>query len=91
MLYRVHLAWEGFELISLAVIGTDCLDNYYTITTTTVHVSDWEKDGRQQYGKKKIKKKETMTNNKFEQTQKAKDEQLRPHQKREKNPSASEW
>ena len=52
MLYRVHLAWEGFELISLAVIGTDCLDNYHTITTTTVHVSDCEKDGRQQYEEK---------------------------------------
>ena len=32
-----------------------------------------------------------MTNNQFEQTQKDKDEQLRPHQKREKNMSASEW
>jgi hypothetical protein len=32
-----------------------------------------------------------MTNNQFEQTQKAKVEQLWPHQKREKNMSASEW
>jgi hypothetical protein len=44
------------HIISLAVIGTDCLDNYNTITTTTVHVSDCEKDGRQQYEKKRLKK-----------------------------------
>jgi len=25
MLYRVHLAWAGFELTTLVVIGTDCL------------------------------------------------------------------
>ena len=25
MLYRVHLAWEGFELTTLVVIGTDCI------------------------------------------------------------------
>jgi len=24
MLYRVHLAWAGFELVTLVVIGTDC-------------------------------------------------------------------
>ena len=39
MLYPVHLAWEGFELITLVVIGTDCIDmynsTYHTITTTT--------------------------------------------------------
>jgi hypothetical protein len=23
-LYRVHLAWAGFELTTLVVIGTDC-------------------------------------------------------------------
>ena len=38
MLYRVHLAWAGFEL-TLVVIGTDyissCKSNYYSITTTT--------------------------------------------------------
>ena len=38
MLYRVHLAWAGFELTTLVVIGTDCLGNckcnYHTITTT---------------------------------------------------------
>jgi hypothetical protein len=38
MLYRVHLAWVGFELITLVVIGTDyiqkgsCKSNYHTIT-----------------------------------------------------------
>ena len=39
MLYRVHLAWAGFELTTLLVIGTDCIgsykSNYHTITTTT--------------------------------------------------------
>ena len=37
MLYRVHLAWAGFELTRLVVIVTDCIDsyksNYHTITT----------------------------------------------------------
>ena len=41
MLYRVHLAWAGFEF-TLLVIGTDCIgsckSNYYTITTTTALV-----------------------------------------------------
>jgi hypothetical protein len=40
MLYRVHLAWAGFELTMLVVIGTDCIGsckcNYHTITTTMV-------------------------------------------------------
>jgi len=39
MLYGVHLAWVGFELTKLLVIGTDCIDsyksNYHMITTTT--------------------------------------------------------
>jgi hypothetical protein len=39
MLYRVHLAGEGFELTTLIVIGTDCIasckSNYHAITTTT--------------------------------------------------------
>ena len=39
MLYWVHLAINGFELTTLAVIGTDytgcCKSNYHTITTTT--------------------------------------------------------
>ena len=37
MLYQIHLARVGFELITLVVIGTDCTDscksNYHTITT----------------------------------------------------------
>ena len=37
MLYRVHLAWVGFELTTLVVIGTDCIgsykSNYHTIKT----------------------------------------------------------
>ena len=43
MLYRVHIAWAGFELTTLAVIGTGCTDswksNYYTFTTTTFPLS----------------------------------------------------
>ena len=39
MLYRVHLAWIGFELTTLVVIGTDCIDscksNYHKITSET--------------------------------------------------------
>ena len=39
MLYRVHLAWMGYELTMLVVMGIDCIDscksNYHTITTTT--------------------------------------------------------
>jgi len=39
MLYRVHLAWAGFELTTLVVIGTDCTgrckSSYHTIKTTT--------------------------------------------------------
>jgi hypothetical protein len=38
--YQVHLAWSGFELTTLVVIGTDCIGNYKsnfnTITITTV-------------------------------------------------------
>jgi hypothetical protein len=37
MLYRVHLAWAGFELTTLVVIGTDWISsyksNYHMITT----------------------------------------------------------
>jgi hypothetical protein len=40
LLYRVHLAWAGFELTILVVIGTDytgsCKSNYHAITATTV-------------------------------------------------------
>jgi hypothetical protein len=37
MLYQVHLAWAGFELTTLVVIGTDGIgkSKYHTITTTT--------------------------------------------------------
>ena len=39
MLYQVHLAWAGFELTMLLVIGTDCTgsckSNYHMITTMT--------------------------------------------------------
>jgi hypothetical protein len=39
ILYRVHIAWAGFELTTLVVLGFDCIgsyqSNYHTITTTT--------------------------------------------------------
>ena len=39
MLYGVHIACAGFELIMLVGIGTDCTgshkSNYHSITTTT--------------------------------------------------------
>ena len=42
MVYRVHIAWVGFELTTLLVIGTDCIDsyksNYHTITTPDINV-----------------------------------------------------
>ena len=42
MLYRVHLAWVGFQL-TLVVIGTDCIgsykSNYHAITNTTAPLS----------------------------------------------------
>ena len=45
MLNRVHLAWAGFELTKLVVIGTDCIgsgkSNYHTITTTTDQSKKW--------------------------------------------------
>ena len=41
MLHRVHLAWAGFELTTLVVIGSDCTasckSNYPTITTMFEH------------------------------------------------------
>ena len=43
MLYRVHLAWAGFKLTTLVVIGTDCTgsckSNYHLIMTTTAPVN----------------------------------------------------
>jgi hypothetical protein len=39
MLYQVHIAWAGFGLTTLVVIGTDCIgsykSNYRTIKATT--------------------------------------------------------
>jgi hypothetical protein len=44
MLYRVHLAMNGFELTTLVVIGTNytgsCKSNYHTITTRTAPKHD---------------------------------------------------
>jgi hypothetical protein len=37
MLYRIHLAWVGFEFTTLVMIGIDdigsCKSNYHAITT----------------------------------------------------------
>ena len=51
MLYREHLAWTGFELTTLVMIGTDCIgsyiSNYHTLATTTVlqydHIISWDR------------------------------------------------
>jgi hypothetical protein len=34
MLYRVHLAWAGFELTTLVVIGTDCIGSWIRRNTS---------------------------------------------------------
>jgi hypothetical protein len=45
MLYQVHLTWEGFELTTLVVIGTECIgsckSNYHTIMTMTAFLKVW--------------------------------------------------
>ena len=45
MLYRVHLAMNGFELTTLVVICTDCTGsckpNYHTITATPASRNVW--------------------------------------------------
>jgi hypothetical protein len=45
ILYRVHIAWAGFELTTLVVLGFDCIgsyqSNYHTITTTTASIILW--------------------------------------------------
>jgi hypothetical protein len=47
MLYWVHLAWAGFELTTLVVMGTECTNscksNYHTITNTTAPPPIWRK------------------------------------------------
>ena len=47
--YRVHPAWDGFELTTLVVIGTDWIgsykSNYNTITITTVLRSHMVEEG----------------------------------------------
>jgi len=43
LLFWVHLAWAGFELTTLVVIGTDCIgslkSNYHTIMTMTTPIN----------------------------------------------------
>ena len=45
MLYWIHIAWAGFELTTLVVIGTDCIcsykSNYHTITTAPSEQIRW--------------------------------------------------
>ena len=51
MLYRVHFAWAGFKLITLVVIGTDCIGgyktNYHAITSMTAPQHDEDLDNGQ--------------------------------------------
>ena len=46
MLYRVHLAWVGFKLTTLVVIGADCIgsykSNYYTTTTAPTEIEAYD-------------------------------------------------
>ena len=55
MLYRVHLAMNGFEIITSVVIGTDCTgsckSNYHTLTITTVPAFFWITIEQQRYRK----------------------------------------
>jgi hypothetical protein len=48
MLYRVHIAWAGFEHTTLMVIGTDCTgsckSNNHTITTMMAPTSKYKFD-----------------------------------------------
>ena len=47
MLYRVHLAWVGFEFTTSVVIGTDCTGScksiYHTITTMTALIGNYNR------------------------------------------------
>jgi hypothetical protein len=48
MLFRVHLAWGGFQHTTLVVLGTDCIGSYksnyhwHTIMTTMVPTSGYQ-------------------------------------------------
>jgi hypothetical protein len=48
MMYRVHLAWVGFELRTLVVICTDYIGSYiskcHAITTTTAPLVEVDKE-----------------------------------------------
>ena len=61
MLYEVHLAWAGFELTTLVVIGTDCTGScksnyqYHTIMTAPVNVCNginYPMGGKRGYNKR---------------------------------------
>ena len=54
MLFRVHLAWAGFEVTTLVVIGTDCIGSYksyHTITSTTAPWEYWWSGHHERKGK----------------------------------------
>ena len=57
MLYRVHLAWPGFELTTVVAIDIDyigsCKSNYYTIATIRVILIRKSKKDRQHNGQEK--------------------------------------
>ena len=45
LLFRVHLAWAGFEVTTLVVIGTDCTgsckSNYHTCVCLMIQCQRW--------------------------------------------------
>jgi hypothetical protein len=43
MLHRVYLAWTGFELTTLVVLGTDCIGSY---NPTTMRSRSWQPLGK---------------------------------------------
>ena len=46
MLYQVHLAWVGFELTTLVVIGTDCIGSFlgYSFMAKNCISGIWHQD-----------------------------------------------
>ena len=48
VLYQVHIAMNGFELLTLVVMGNDCkgscISNYHTIASTMTSSCHWKKN-----------------------------------------------
>jgi hypothetical protein len=45
-MYWAHLVWEGLELTTLAMIGTDCIGTFVVINPTTIWSCAHQKRGR---------------------------------------------